>query len=236
MGSTEALPETHRSVTHRIVATDGPRGVRHGCRVGACSCLTSPKAVTTLSSGCPGPRHLIERGFIHETTSLRCGGFGPLRGETNADYIFTTIDPPSSTLTVTEGINNSGQIVGWYADVGDTTHGFLLSGGTYTRLDLPGSLGNSRAYGINGAGQIVGSYAGDGFLLSGGSYTTLHVPGSTLDTEATGINNRGQIVGNYYFGHGFLLSGGSYTTLDRPNAGSTHIGGINDAGQGLPPR
>ncbi len=134
-----------------------------------------------------------------------------------------------------EAINDAGQIVGSYG-----RQGFLLSGGSYTTLDVPGSSGTS-ATGINDAGQIVGYYDVDGaynshgFLLSGGSYTTLDVPGSNI-TYAEGINDAGQIVGYYedsgYRYHGFLLSGGSYTTLDVPGSyGYSFAFGINNAGQ-----
>jgi hypothetical protein len=35
-------------------------------------------------------------------------------GQAKADYLFTTFDPPGSTLTIAYGINDSGQIVGYY--------------------------------------------------------------------------------------------------------------------------
>jgi hypothetical protein len=73
--------------------------------------------------------------------------------------------------------------------------------GSYTTLDVPGS-GETDAFGINDAGQIVGSFFDDsgfhGFLLDvDGSYTTLDVPGAN-QTEAHGINNVGIIAGLYY--------------------------------------
>jgi probable HAF family extracellular repeat protein len=97
--------------------------------------------------------------------------------------------------------------VGEYV-VDQQSHGFLLSGGTYTTLDVPG-VTFTAATGINDAGQIVGSYiAADGnfhgFLLSEGIYTLVDVPGAT-STFIYGINNAGQIVGSYD-GHGFLAT------------------------------
>jgi probable HAF family extracellular repeat protein len=113
--------------------------------------------------------------------------------------------------------------VGQYADANGTFHGFLLSGGSFTTLDAPGST-LTLALGINDAGQIVGEYEASGrfhgFLLSGGSFTTLDPPGSTF-TNALGINNVGQIVGLYSDAsgrtHGFLATSvpepGSLTLL-----------------------
>jgi probable HAF family extracellular repeat protein len=128
--------------------------------------------------------------------------------------------------------------VGFYRN--SSFHGFLLSGGKYTNIDVPNAA-FAFATGIDDAGRIVGFYADSsgyhGFLLSGRKYTTLDDPNADSGTLATGINDRGQIVGWYadaspVKAHGFLLSHGQYTTLDDPNAGSVTIAnGINDHGQ-----
>ncbi len=72
----------------------------------------------------------------------------------------TTFDPPGSTFTEARGINNAGQIVGWYI-AGERYHGFLLSEGQFTTIDPPGSTW-TQAFGINDAGQIVGVYIAAG--------------------------------------------------------------------------
>jgi probable HAF family extracellular repeat protein len=47
--------------------------------------------------------------------------------------------------------------VGTYADANFEEHGFLLSRGTFTTIDVPN--GNfTNAFGINERGQIVGRY------------------------------------------------------------------------------
>jgi probable HAF family extracellular repeat protein len=53
-------------------------------------------------------------------------------------YNYTTLDEPLSVgfTTVATDINFTGQIVGYYHNNGGT-HGFLLTGGTYTTLDDP---------------------------------------------------------------------------------------------------
>src|SRR5262249_27763159 len=144
------------------------------------------------------------------------------------------------TFTAARGINACGQIVGEYVD-GGTTHGYLLSGGSYLTLDPPGST-FTRAVGINASGQIVGLYndtsgVRHGFLLSEGVYTTLDVPRSTL-TAAFGLNNLGEIVGSYIDAdgvrHAFLrLCDGSYITLDPPGLTDPSSLGrwIDDAGR-----
>jgi uncharacterized membrane protein len=74
-----------------------------------------------------------------------------------------------------------------------------LAQGTYTQLDVPGSL-ETWIFGINTAGDMVGQYVdtgnkSHGFLLSGGVYTTIDYPGAA-STSANGINDVGQIVGS----------------------------------------
>jgi probable HAF family extracellular repeat protein len=122
------------------------------------------------------------------------------------------------------GINASGQIVGWYRDVDSgVSHSFLFDHGSYTTFDVPGGT-VTRAYGINDSGQVVGAYTdaagnGYGFLLENGTYTT-------LDFVPSGINELGQIVGgNLLFDHG------NYTTLDVPGSTWTEANGINNLGQ-----
>jgi probable HAF family extracellular repeat protein len=102
---------------------------------------------------------------------------------------------------------------------------------------LSASTNGTWAYGINDAGQVVGSFnpngggATQGFIYSNGSYSTLHVPGS-LDTEAYGINNAGQVVGHYNSQQSFLYSGGTHTDISDPSAtDGTYAFGINDLGQ-----
>jgi uncharacterized membrane protein len=113
-------------------------------------------------------------------------------------YTYTTINVPGITITDVGGINDKGQIVGWYETAISFPYsagGFLYSGGTCTTFNDPSGI--TVVGGINDKGQIVGTYpfpgGEDGFLYSGGTYTTISIPGS-IETDALGINNKGQIV------------------------------------------
>src|SRR6516225_2327728 len=114
-------------------------------------------------------------GFV--AMSVLVGWTAPL----TADHIFTTLDVPSTPIAaLARGINDSGQIVGTYFNGNLVSHGFLLSNGTLTTLDVPVSI-NTIPDAINASGQIVGHYQDSrlgvhGFLLSGGSYTRIDVP------------------------------------------------------------
>lgn len=75
--------------------------------------------------------------------------------------VYTTLDVPDADLTVAQGINNAGTIVGLYM-VGDQTHGFVLSKGAFTPVDvdLPGAtFGTTAIFSINAKGEIVGIYS-----------------------------------------------------------------------------
>jgi probable HAF family extracellular repeat protein len=123
-------------------------------------------------------------------------------------YTYTTLDDPSAASqaggTTAYGINNAGQIVGFYANAGGLD-GFLLSGGTYTTIHDPLATRGTVAYGINTSGQIVGNYqngigsGSHGFLYNpnGGTYTTLDNSLGARGTLAFGINASGLIVGTY---------------------------------------
>lgn len=169
-------------------------------------------------------------------------------------YTYSALDDPlGNSYTTATGINNAGQIVGWYlVQPGQVHHGFLYSGGTYITLDdplagNPFTISGTLANGINATGQVVGFYGTDsgvihGFLYSGGSggtYTTIDDP-LAVNTYAYAINVTDQIVGSYQdtangYYHGFLFSGGTYVTLNDPlttnvATDGTWATGINDQG------
>jgi len=150
---------------------------------------------------------------------------------------FITIDPPGSTYTATQAINDVGQIVGVFTDSEGGNHGFLLSEGAYTQIDFPEALSTTAAD-INNLGQIVGSYE-DGnlnwhaFLLSNGVYTSITDP-AFVRTLASGIDDLGLIVGSGKDAngvwHGFQYTNGIFTTIDYPGANFTQILDINFSG------
>lgn len=152
------------------------------------------------------------------------------------------------------GINDSGEIVGYYLPVlGQRGDGFVANltnegPGNCATIDsnLPGACLTFPAA-INNAGQIVGTYdvvdsSGDncgftnwGFLLSDG-FSQIAVPDS-LSSEAWGINNNGEIIGNFNEGTPFLrLADGTFSAIPNPPNGT--IGdawGINGLGQVIGP-
>ncbi len=101
------------------------------------------------------------------------------------------------------GINNTGEVCGFFIDAGQVNHGWLLNGGVFLQLDYPNST-FTQALGLNNHGQVVGAYMDasgltHGFLytISSGQYANIDDPNGVGATIVNGINDRGAIVGFY---------------------------------------
>ena len=110
----------------------------------------------------------------------------------------------------------------------------------FSIFDIPGN-NDTRATGINSAGEVVGSSADAGIVRSflrnaGGSFTFFTVPG-VPSTLARDINDLEQIVGSFFDPqgpHAFLRdTDGSITMFDAPGAGpgGTNSLSINPRGE-----
>jgi len=85
-----------------------------------------------------------------------------IHGHSLTGTTYTLLDYPGAIMTNAYGINNHGDIVGTYVAYVDDSylqHGFVLSGGAYSTLNLD-SFGDSGAFarGINDGGMISGTY------------------------------------------------------------------------------
>lgn len=69
----------------------------------------------------------------------------------------TEFQYPGANNTQAQGLNSDGDVVGVYADVAGSIHGFLLSNGEFATIDFSGAA-STRAFGINASGTIVGMY------------------------------------------------------------------------------
>jgi probable HAF family extracellular repeat protein len=158
-----------------------------------------------------------------------------------------TFNYPGTLRTWGYGINDAGQIVGEYQD-STGHHGYLYNyggDGSFVSFDYPGAATGTALLGINGQGQIVGSY-GDlsfnrhSFLwnhASDGSLIPFDHSGAS-QTRANDINANGQVVGTYTDSRGgihtFLYSHGSFSSFPNyPGActNCTYGYGINNYGR-----
>jgi probable HAF family extracellular repeat protein len=96
---------------------------------------------------------------------------------------------------------------------------------TFTKIQFPGAT-STEPYGINNAGQIVGTFKdiwgiSHGFLFDGVTYTEILFPGAIYN-YALGISHSGQILGSHSFHtaagpyHAFLTEGDQYVEFDFP--------------------
>ena len=75
------------------------------------------------------------------------------------DGVAEMIDPPDAVVSDARDVNPSGEIVGFFTDSANKTHGFLLRKGDFTTIDFPGEdVVSTQARGINPQGDIVGFY------------------------------------------------------------------------------
>jgi hypothetical protein len=145
------------------------------------------------------------------------GGCG-LHGFLLRKGAYTNIDVPAALgaapgSTAATAVNDRGDITGSYSDGSGNTHGFLLSGGTFSSFDIS-EAAFTYPFGLSAEGDIVGwACCGSigGFLLSNGEVSAIGFPGAgSPNTPAYGINAPGDIVGIYFDNsgnqHGFLLT------------------------------
>lgn len=127
---------------------------------------------------------------------------------TTLDNAGHTLDLPANANSQATGLDNNGDVVGFFMPTSTTSNGFILPKGATKAiaLEFPGST-FTQALGINNHGQIVGFYndangATHGFIFSvgnsndavGNAWVSVDVPSST-GTTINGINDKGEIVG-----------------------------------------
>jgi Repeat of unknown function (DUF5648) len=135
----------------------------------------------------------IDRGYVHV-------------GSTYTDVVAPPVLAPGTTIapfsgTFAKGINNLGQIAGYYNNSPiEASHGFLDTNGQFATIDYPGAT-DTQVDGINNRGDLVGTYSNGsgshGFYYTGGNYTSIDGPSGAQSFTPTGINDQGQIVGHY---------------------------------------
>jgi hypothetical protein len=186
----------------------------------------SIEVITTFDYPGPGnstlPQKITEKGdivgeFIDSTGVAR--GFVRF---SDGSFSAPIVDP-NDTVGFTEGrgINNSGTVCGDYNTSDGNSHGFFLSGGTFTGYDVPGAL-STAVLGINDPGDFAGTFSdddviGQAFVSISGTLTSFSVPAATA-TLAYQINNSKQLVVGYYVDASGILHG-----YYRDSAGALHF-------------
>ena len=152
-------------------------------------------------------------------------------------YQFQSIDFPGAYASQLFDYNE--KIAVGFSDDGVTfDSAFFFKSHVYKAIKAPSSATESRAYGVNTSGLIVGTYldkaaAYHGFVFDGKNLLTFDYPGAT-NTVINDINDSGNMAGDFYQGassQGFLYikNKGTFTVLNYPSAKATHACGVNTA-------
>jgi len=145
--------------------------------------------------------------------STKADGTGPDYAYIYDEFgsVFELFNIPGSTSAQATGINNSGNVCGYFVDAKGVNRGWVLIGGRFDILNVPGSTG-TQALGLNNKGRVVGSYtdsAGNshGFIYRESTQTFQSVddPVGFGTTVVNGINDKGVLVG--FFGTAPINSG-----------------------------
>jgi hypothetical protein len=70
--------------------------------------------------------------------------------------VFTSIDFPDAAATVVWGLNDGGELAGYYSD-GTIVHGFVFSNGAFSTVDVDGAK-HTQLTRIDNIGHVAGVF------------------------------------------------------------------------------
>ena len=167
-----------------------------------------------------------------------------------AAYTFETLnDNADPTFNQLLGINNSGEIAGYFGSgaAGHPNKGYTIvkpyTQGNYTNENFPGSI-QTQVTGLNNLGDTVGFWVNGtgknlGFVEWNGVFTSYKNPNTGAGTvnQLLGINDKGIAVGFYTDGngvnHAYKLNQntGTFSAIVPPNSNHGAVAtGINNNG------
>jgi probable HAF family extracellular repeat protein len=164
----------------------------------------------------------------------------PLAAQAAPVYTVATVGNFGNLTSQANGLNNAGTVVGYAYTSGSHINAYSSSSGNAASLHQGDpNTGNSKAWGINASGAVVGeSSVGNATratVFSNGSVQTLGTLGGT-NSYGYGINASGQVAGVSDTGgglqHGFVTgANGTLVDIGAVNGGSySSANAINDAG------
>jgi uncharacterized membrane protein len=152
------------------------------------------------SAGVPGPNSFTYMLSINNSgLVVGFAGSDTIRWQPtlyeNGKYTFLQI--PGAYDGVAWGVNDRGQVAGYYLDNSGALHNFVKTGDNYAIYDLEANF-----TAINNRGQIVGLFydptgTQHGLFFDHGVTTLVDPPGSVA-TWLYAINDHGQAVGFYF--------------------------------------
>jgi probable HAF family extracellular repeat protein len=164
----------------------------------------------------------------------------PLAAQAAPVYTVAPVGNFGNLTSQPNGLNNAGTVVGYVYTPGNHINAYVSNNGAATSLHQGDpNTGNSKAWGINAGGAVVGEAsvgnATQAAVFSNGSVHTLGTLGGT-NSYGYGINAGGQVVGVSDTSgggqHGFV-TGANNTLVDIGpvnGGGSSAANAINDLG------
>jgi len=176
---------------------------------GAYSDISMPGHLVTLPTKIGASGDIV--GCFHDISSFRDMYGYDQRGDRLTTFTLPSIPFPTGSASMHNGVTPGGEtIVGLTFPTTTTSRGYVITSGTLTYVDFPGS-NFTQLWDVNPSGVSVGQYTlnnrTDGLLVDADGYHTIRVPNSTM-TVARGIDPQGAVVGVYNDSlgtHGFIL-------------------------------
>lgn len=208
--------------------------------------INFPGAVATVVRGINNSGEIV--GFYQTTI---CTNYDasvpdcPTKGFKFIKNTYLKLNVPNSTSTAIMGVNDLGDLVGFYRKSDGSRHGFIWYHQNVIRtIDRTNTSFITVPMGINHAGTVVGglwsmsqsgTFAQGGWVWVNGAFSTMNPGGSTNGTccqSVNGINNNGVIVGQVFyqdFWQGWLKEGGDEDFFkDQSDSFATAVDNFTD--------
>jgi len=185
----------------------------------------------TTNNSTPPVNQLLGVNDSNVAVGFYTGNKGNAHGYTYniASHRFHSIKIHGATSVTPSGINNNGDITGFFTGAGGVTKAFLLrSNGKLVTLAFP-HASSTMGFGVNDSREVVGTYmtgSGDNAKSFGFTWTShagfaaVNDPLGPGATTINGVNNAGDIVGFYTDAagntDGFLLAASHHAAAFAP--------------------
>ncbi len=166
---------------------------------------------------------------------IAVGFFNGAKGQSHAfefsirGHWFRRLHIPGAMSSTASGINNRGEIVGFFTTKRGATKGFLITRrGTIVEFSIPGASA-TMAFGVNDFGAVAGTFMRGngnnaksfGFVWRPGhGVQVVNDPQGSGATTLNGINDAGDLVGFYTDARGntdgLLVARGTFTAATAP--------------------
>lgn len=179
----------------------------------AYSPIDVPGAVATVARGINTSGEIV--GFYQKTA---CSNYDmnvpncPTLGFKYVNNTYTTVMVPNSTATAVNGLNDLGDMVGFYTKADGSRHGFIWTHTNVVKtIDNTTSTYSTIPMGINKAGVVVGglwsigvtgTFSEGGWYWVNGKFTALNPGGSgngTCCQSVNGISNNNLVEGQVFY-------------------------------------